>query len=1036
MIALLLLASVLGHADTTRVIDAFDDPRAWSAHPADGVSLELRRDLGRQGGALRMDLSFGKGGGYAIARRAVNLDLPANYAFTVWIRGDAPVNTLEFKLIDASGENVWWYTERDRSFTHGWQKLTIRRRQVAFAWGPQGGGSITHVAAIELVITAGRGGGGGQVWFDDLALTPLPEVIAPSGPPRLRASAASAGHPAEATLDADPATSWRAVGPNASLILDFGVTRELGGLSLAWETGRAPRRYEILASEKGTTWRRLARRVRGIGSRDAIYLPDLETRFLRLVMHGPEAKLGFGLATMRVEPIARSASRNAFFEGIAQHAPLGQYPRYLRGDRGYWTVVGVDGAQEEALVDEDGAVEAGSGAFRLEPFLTIAGKLVTWHDVQRESSLRDGRLPIPTVVWRAGTARLATTAFPAGTANASSVLVQYRLHNDGPAHLRATLHLAARAFQVNPSWQFLGTAGGVSRIDSVRWDGTRLLVNGQRSVLPLDRPAHVGVTTFALGDIVAYLERGRLPLATAVQDPFGAAGAGLSWPMELAPGDSATVAVEMPLDAGGGGLLARGRPGAVDSAREAAATTWRQAVDRAGIALPAAGAHLARSIASTIAYVLINRDGPAIQPGSRSYERSWIRDGSLTSAALLRFGHADAVRDFLRWYAPHQYANGKIPCCVDRRGADPVPEHDSHGEFIFLAMEYYRHSGDRATLEAMWPHVVAAVGYMDSLRRLPVEDVLFRGLLPPSISHEGYSAKPMHSYWDDFFALRGYKDATAMARVLGHAEVADRLAQSEAEFARDLYASIALAMVRHRIDFIPGAADLGDFDATSTTIAVSPGGELARLPRAALEATFERYWREAAARQDSTTVWEAYTPYELRAVGTMLRLGWKDRALTLLRGFLRDQEPAAWNQWPEIVWRDRRAPKFIGDLPHTWVGSDFLRSAADLFVYERESDSALVVGAGIDGAWLADSGVRVSQLSTWWGPLSYTMTRGAAGTIVQLDRGVRVPPGGLEVHVPGIAAGTRLMVNTTAVLAGPGGVVTVRTLPTRITQDP
>ena len=32
---------------------------------------------------------------------------------------------------------------------------------------------------------------------------------------------------------------------------------------------------------------------------------------------------------------------------------------------------------------------------------------------------------------------------------------------------------------------------------------------------------------------------------------------------------------------------------------------------------------------------------------------------------------------------------------------------------------------------------------------------LFFGLLPESISHEGYSSKPMHSYWDDFFALQG-----------------------------------------------------------------------------------------------------------------------------------------------------------------------------------------------------------------------------------------------------------------------------------------
>jgi hypothetical protein len=1036
MIGVLLLAAVLGPADTTRVVDAFDEPARWSAHPADGVQLALRRDQGRQGGALRLDFSFGSGGGYAIARRAVDLDLPVNYAFTFWIRGAAPVNTLEFKLIDASGENVWWYTERDRTFSHGWQKITIRRRQVAFAWGPLGGGTLTHVAAIELVITAGRGGGGGSVWFDDLALTPLSEVVAPSGPPALRASAASAGHPPEAILDADSTTSWRANGPEAALTIDFGRTRELGGVTLAWERGRAPRHYALDASEDGTAWRVLTRRVRGIGSQDALYLPDTETRFLRLRLHAPEGARGFGLATARIEPITRAASRNLFFEGIAQDAPPGRYPRYLRGDRGYWTVVGVDGAVEEALIDEDGAVEAGSGAFRLEPFLTIGGRLVTWNDVQRQSTLLEQRLPIPTVSWRTGTMRLTTTAFPAGTSRASSVVVRYRLHNEGAARLQATLHLAARPFQVNPSWQFLGTPGGVSRIDSVRWDGVRLVINGDRSVRPLVRPARVGATAFASGDIVDYLDRGWVPVATAVRDPFGAASAALSWPLSIAPGDSATIAVEMPLDAAGRGLLAAGRPSAVDSALAAAAAGWRQAVDRATISLPAAGAHLTQSIASTIAYVLINRDGPAIQPGSRSYERSWIRDGSLTSAALLRFGHADAVRDFLRWYAPHQYPNGKIPCCVDRRGADPVPEHDSHGEFIFLTMEYFRHTGDRPMLEAMWPHVVAAVGYMDSLRRLPVEDVLFRGLLPASISHEGYSAKPMHSYWDDFFALRGYKDATAMARLLGHDDAATSFARSEAEFARDLYASLALAMTRHRIDFLPGAADLGDFDATSTTIAVSPGGEMARLPRAALERTFERYWEAASARQDSTTVWEAYTPYELRTVGTMLRLGWKDRALSMLQAFLRDQEPMAWNQWPEIVWHDRRAPKFIGDLPHTWVGSDFLRSAADLFVYEREADSALVVGAGIDGAWLADAGVRVSRLSTWWGPLSYTMTRDAVGTVVQLDRGVRVPPGGLEVHVPGATTGARLLVNSTAVVAGPGGVVTIRTLPARITRDP
>src|SRR6476619_4461820 len=112
---------------------------------------------------------------------------------------------------------------------------------------------------------------------------------------------------------------------------------------------------------------------------------------------------------------------------------------------------------------------------------------------------------------------------------------------------------------------------------------------------------------------------------------------------------------------------------------------------------------------------------------------------------------------------------------------------------------------------------------MDSLRRSrktpeyqQPDKRVFYGLLPQSISHEGYSAKPMHSYWDDFFALRGFKDAAEIARVLEKPE-ASRYATVRDEFRHDLYASIQLSMVQHHIDYIPGAAELGDFDATSTT---------------------------------------------------------------------------------------------------------------------------------------------------------------------------------------------------------------------------
>jgi len=49
------------------------------------------------------------------------------------------------------------------------------------------------------------------------------------------------------------------------------------------------------------------------------------------------------------------------------------------------------------------------------------------------------------------------------------------------------------------------------------------------------------------------------------------------------------------------------------------------------------------------------------------------------------------------------------------------------------------------------------------------------GLMPESISHEGYSAKPMHSYWDDFFTMKGLKDAAEIQKILGENESYERI---------------------------------------------------------------------------------------------------------------------------------------------------------------------------------------------------------------------------------------------------------------------
>jgi hypothetical protein len=411
---------------------------------------------------------------------------------------------------------------------------------------------------------------------------------------------------------------------------------------------------------------------------------------------------------------------------------------------------------------------------------------------------------------------------------------------------------------------------------------------------------------------------------------------------------------------------------------------------------------------------------------------------------LLRLGHAQEVREFIEWFASFQYENGKVPCCVDQRGADPVPEHDSHGEFIFLVAEYFRYTGDRALVERMWPSVRGAAAYLDSLRRtlrtpeyrMPDRRHFF-GLLPPSISHEGYSAKPMHSYWNDLFALRGFKDAEFLARTLGLRSEVARWTQVRAEFERDLRVSVQASMAKHRIPFVPGCADLGDFDATSTTIALSPVQAGAALPSGAVRETFEKYWSFFQARRDGREAWEAFTPYELRNVGAFVRLGWRERANELLEFFFSHQRPSGWRQWAEVVWHDPRASRFIGDMPHTWVGSDYVRSVLDMLAYERESDDAIVIGAGVPAAWVREEpGVSVHDLPTRHGPLDFTMRGSGPGIKVRIRGELRVPTGGIVIAAPEVRTSWKATLNGRRVPVSHDGQVVVRSLPATVVLEP
>jgi hypothetical protein len=982
------------------LVDSFESIDAWHASPADGVTLTITFDSGRTGRCARLDYDFRGHAGWAAAHRTSPVELPAHWELSLWLRGTPAVQTLEVKLLDPTGENVWWSVLRDLEIGDAWQHIVVKKRHLRFAWGPAGGGDLTQLGAIELALVPGEGGAS-TVWLDDLALSAVPPPRPATGSPHITASSSASGLVPAVAVDARPSTCWRSAGDSLGeqwLALDYGGLVELGGLIIDWDRAAAPARFAVQTSADGTAWSTRWQVASTHGARSWVPLPDTDCRLVRLLLEAPPGA-AVGICELEVQGLDFAATANDFMGAVARGARRGLYPRGLLGEMTAWTVVGPSsGKGRRGLLGADGSFEPLPRSASLEPFVMLDGSLVTWADVTRKHSLLDGRLPIPTVTWHTPRFDLEVTA----VAEDDRSTLLYRLESRSAAVIEPQLAIALRPFQVNPPSQHLNGPGGVAVMSTVSCTTSGMTLAGSWTALAEPAADRCGAVGFDSGDVVALLSSGELPSATHADPPYPSAA--LVWDLRLEPGATREVAL----------TIRFGPPGTSSPAAEPVADLvarvagqWRELLSRVEITVPPSARDVIDTLAANLGFMLVNRDGPALQPGARAYARSWIRDGAMMAAALLRLGHDDAVKNFARWFARYQYDDGKAPCCVDHRGADPVPENDSDGELIFLVAETVRMTRDLAFAEELWPHVDRAAAHIDTLRLqcrtaacATPDTRAFFGLVPESISHEGYSARPMHSYWDDYWALRGLTDAAELASALGHHARAAELLASSAEMRANLLASLELAMQGHGIDYLPGCAELGDFDPTSTTVAIAPAAIDAVLPRDAVLATFDNHWRSFCARRDGDVLWESYTPYELRTVGVFVRLGWRDRAWHLLETFLKDRMPAGWRQWPEIVWRDRTTARFLGDLPHTWVGSDFARSVLDIFAWERETDQALVVAAGVPRAWLDEGAVGVRNLHTRWGLLTYTLEKSEDTLRFRLDPGLDLPPGGVALSLP------------------------------------
>ena len=206
-----------------------------------------------------------------------------------------------------------------------------------------------------------------------------------------------------------------------------------------------------------------------------------------------------------------------------------------------------------------------------------------------------------------------------------------------------------------------------------------------------------------------------------------------------------------------------------------------------------------------------------------------------------------------------------------------------------------------------------------------------------------------------------------------------------------LYGSIATTIAARSLDYIPGSVQWADFDPTATATAIATTDAAERLQPATLAWTFDEYLRGQRRRRRGEYRLD-YSAHEIRILGALVRLTVR-RCARVARVSCPPKadalEPVA-----EYLYGGSRSPGHLGDVPHAWIGAEYVLAVLGMFAHERPSDSALVIAAGISDVWL-DAGVVVEGLPTWWGPLGYSMRREGTHAL-RIDMAAAMPPGALS----------------------------------------
>lgn len=706
---------------------------------------------------------------------------------------------------------------------------------------------------------------------------------------------------------------------------------------------------------------------------------------------------------------------------VYQQHPDWLLPAWTADGPAVWTSVGAPFASTVALIAPDGsfAPRNHGPAVSFWVYDQDAKKLLGPTQQNPSLHLDDDYLPIVSSTWDAADIHLETTyfsAWPDGDAAAwfrdagagsdqAVTFIRMTLSTTSLAPRHLSVLVALRPFGVERDMHSIASA-------ACQVETATLVADGAIVLTGLQPASSCGASALADADVAAFAIQDRVPMRAYVTDVAERAESMLR--LEVAPASGAPRILEFRAPARrveatpnrSATLVA----GSFQTERMRVAAAWRAALSR--VTFDTSDARVASAFRASQAYLLLNRRGAVPRSGPLAHDAFWVRDAAYIGQALERIGYSAEDQATLEALLTTQRDDGSFPAITDERGPRSGDEWDAQGEAIAALVAHYRFGHDRAWLARIYPSVALAARFQDALRgRTLSEGPETRSLLPANLSAEDLGSAGWHHYWDDFWAMAGYREAAFAARELGQSSDALDFEARADDLEAAVLRSVAMVQARTGIGFIPNGPEdvLSSAMARGTTPALWPiRGLRGAQSQSALSSSFRAYYQQWLApqgggyRHAEGTLW----PYGgLGIAHAMLRLGLLQPTWQVLDWTLGHQTLPGTYAWGEGI-NATNGGLELGDMPHSWAAAELVSLVRDMVISEQ--DGWLQVNSGIPDSWLEPGKrVQLSNAPTEYGLASVSLTRdqtssgSSADLVVQVDG---APPLGWRIRVPGTPA--------------------------------